>query len=107
MTAILPPSSLPPAALPPTSQTAVLATVPDPPAAVAGVPVGTIITGTVVGRDARGLVTIRTDNGNLALATHANLPTGSTVTLEVRVAGARVQLIVLSVNPPPGPGRAA
>ncbi|HLB80165.1 MAG TPA: hypothetical protein VJJ77_06645, partial [Dongiaceae bacterium] len=107
MTTISPPPGLPPAALPPTSQTPVLATVPDPPNAVAGALVGTIITGTVVGRDVRGLVAIRTDNGTLALATQANLPTGSTVALEVRVAGARMQLIVLSVNPPPGPGRTA
>src|SRR5690606_1278896 len=80
----------------------VLATAPDPPPAVARLDPGSIITGTVLGRDAQGLVTIRTDKGVLALATNANLPPGSTVSLEVRVAGTRLQLVILSVELPGG-----
>lgn len=90
-------------------QSAVLATVPDAPPAAARLDPGTIVTGTVLGRDAQGLVAIRTDKGVLALQTNANLPVGSTVALEVRVAGARLQLVVLSVELPPGqiPGQIA
>ncbi len=85
-----------------TGQTSVAATVPDAPPAAARLGSGSVITGTVLGRDAQGLVNIRTDKGVLALQTNANLPVGSTVSLEVRVAGTRLQLIVLSVELPPG-----
>jgi hypothetical protein len=100
---ILPPGG--PAATPAISSAshpAVLATVPDAPPAAARLEAGSIVTGTVIGRDAQGLVTLRTDKGVLALATNANLPVGSTVALEVRVAGARLQVVVLSVELPPG-----
>lgn len=80
----------------------VLVTAPDPPPAAARLDVGSIVTGTVIGRDSQSLVAIRTDKGVLALQTNANLPVGSTVSMEVRVAGARLQMVVLSVEPPPG-----
>lgn len=102
MTAILPAAGTTPVAVTATGQPPVLATVPDAPPAAARLDPGTIVTGTVLGRDAQGLVTIRTDKGVLSLQTNANLPVGSTVSLEVRVAGTRLQLVVLHVEAPPG-----
>ena len=104
MALVIPPSSAGASAavVTTTVQTSVAATAPDAPPAAARLEAGSIITGTVLGRDAQGLVNIRTDKGVLALQTHANLPPGSTVSLEVRVAGSRLQLVVLSVELPPG-----
>lgn len=104
MTPVIPPAAATAGAAPaaPVGHGAVLATVPDAPPAAARLDPGTIITGTVLGRDSQGHVTIRTDKGVLALATPANLPVGSTVSMEVRVAGARLQLVILSVELPTG-----
>ena len=85
-----------------TSHPTVFATVPDSRAAGAQLEAGSIVTGTVLGRDAQGQVVLRTDKGLLSLSTHIQLPVGSTVSLEVRVAGARLQLVILSVEPPAG-----
>jgi hypothetical protein len=85
-----------------TGHNPVTATAPDAPPAAARLEAGSVIAGTVLGRDSQGFVNIRTDKGVLALQTNANLPPGSTVSLEVRVAGTRLQLVVLSVELPPG-----
>ncbi|MET1025993.1 MAG: hypothetical protein ABWY00_02405 [Dongiaceae bacterium] len=82
------------------SPTAVTGTVPDPPRNFAGMDNGTILRGTVQGRDKDGLVSIKTDQGILKVATTANLPAGSNVTLEVRAIGDRLQVMVLSVDAP-------
>ena len=82
------------------SPAAITGTVPDPPRSIAGLDNGTILRGTVQGRDKDGLVTIKTDQGILKVATTANLPAGSNVTLEVRAIGDRLQIMVLSVDAP-------
>lgn len=77
------------------------ATAAEIPAAVANLSVGTFITGTVIERNPRGLVTIRTDKGTIKLQTPVPLKTGSTVTLQLQSVGAQVQLSILSIDGQP------
>ena len=74
------------------------AVIPDPPRQLAQLDNGTIIKGLVQGRDTDGLLVVVTDKGALKLSTPANIPAGSQVTLEVRNAGDRLQVLVLSVD---------
>lgn len=88
----------------PTAQPApnvLTAVIPDPPRALTLLDTGTIIKGQVQGRDTDGLLIVLTDKGALKLSTPANIATGSQVTLEVRNAGDRLQVIVLSVDGQP------
>ena len=80
------------------------AVIPDPPRQLALLDNGTIIKGLVQGRDPDGLLIVVTDKGALKLSTPANIPTGSQVTLEVRAAGDRMQVLVLSVDGQPTSG---
>src|SRR6185369_5042933 len=80
------------------------AVIPDPPRQLAQLDNGTIIKGLVQGRDPDGLLVVVTDKGALKLSTPANIPTGSQVTLEVRAAGDRMQVLVLSVDGQPTSG---
>ena len=80
------------------------AVIPDPPRQLAQLDNGTIIKGLVQGRDPDGLLVVVTDKGALKLSTPANIPTGSQVTLEVRAAGDRMQVLVLSVDGQPASG---
>jgi hypothetical protein len=75
------------------------AVVPDPPRHLTQLDNGTILKGVVQGRDNDGLLVVATDRGNIKLATQANLPPGSQVTLEVRATGDRLQVLVLSADP--------
>lgn len=75
------------------------AVIPDPPRQLAGLDNGTIIKGTVQGRDPDGLLVVATDKGALKLSTPANLAPGTQVTLEVRSAGDRLQVLVLNAEP--------
>jgi hypothetical protein len=77
---------------------AITATVPDPPRNFTALDNGTILRGTVQGRDKDGLIAVSTDQGIVKLATNANLPAGSNVTLEVRSVGDRLQVVVLAVD---------
>ena len=77
------------------------AVIPDPPRGLAQLDNGTIIRGLVQGRDPDGLLIVATDKGALKLSTPANIPAGSQVTLEVRAAGDRMQVLVLSVDGQP------
>lgn len=70
----------------------------DPPRALLGAVAGTILKGTVLGRGPDGLTTIVTDKGTVQVATAAQLPAGSTVMLEVRNAGDRLQVLILSID---------
>lgn len=74
------------------------AVIPDPPRQLAQLDSGTIIKGTVQGRDPDGLLVVVTDKGALKLSTPANIPAGTQVTLEVRNAGDRLQVLVLNVD---------
>lgn len=66
--------------------------------------VGEILSGTVLERGPDGTVTVRTDRGVLALTGNFEAPVGSQITLEVRSAGARLQVVLLAVgNDPTNP----
>ena len=83
------------------------AVIPDPPRQLAQLDNGTIIKGQVQGRDPDGLLVVVTDKGALKLSTPANIPPGSQVTLEVRSAGDRLQVLVLSVESQSASGTAS
>lgn len=85
------------------TSTAITATVPDPPRNFANLDNGTILRGTVQGRDKDGLLAIKTDQGLISIATNANLQPGSQVTLEVRAVGDRLQVLVLAADAPGQP----
>jgi hypothetical protein len=70
----------------------------DPPRNLIGLTPGTILKGTVLGRGSDGLTSVATDKGVVKVATTAQLPAGSAVTLEVRNAGDRLQVLILSVD---------
>ena len=73
--------------------------VPDPPRNLLNLVTGTILKGTVLGKGTDGLTTIATDKGTVSVATNAQIPTGSQVTLEVRNAGGdRLQVLILAVE---------
>lgn|GEM_PF-2202291 len=80
------------------SAAAITATVPDPPRNFLALDNGTILRGTVQGRDKDGLIAVVTDKGIVKIATNANLPAGSGVTLEVRSVGDRLQVVVLAID---------
>lgn len=80
------------------------AVIPDPPRQLSQLDNGTIIKGTVQGRDPDGLLVVVTDKGALKLSTPANIPSGTHVTLEVRSAGDRLQVLVLAVENQPASG---
>jgi hypothetical protein len=80
-----------------------------------GLAPGTILKGTVLSRGPDGLTSVATDKGVVKVATNAQLPAGSAVTLEVRNAGDRLQVLILNVDtsagrqpvpPPPATGGA-
>src|SRR5271169_3237393 len=66
--------------------------------ALANLDIGSLIQGTVIGRDPRGQTIVETDFGQLTLATRASLPVGSDVVLQVQTAGTRLTAIVLSID---------
>jgi hypothetical protein len=70
----------------------------DPPPAVTQLASGHLLQGEVVGRNDQGQTLVRTELGTLAVTTKAQLPTGSQVTLQIRTAGAQIQIAVLQVD---------
>ena len=92
-----------------TAASSATATAAEIPAAVANLSVGSLVTGTVVERGARGLVLLRTDKGTIKFQSTVPLKPGSTVTLQIQSVGAQVQLSILSIdgNPLAAPHRAA
>jgi hypothetical protein len=78
----------------------------DPSAALLRLATGTILAGTVIGRDEAGRVAIKTDLGVLSLAINAHLPPDSKVSLEIRLAGSRLHAILLAVEIQPEAAKA-
>ncbi len=70
----------------------------DPPPAVTQLASGHLLQGEVVGRNEQGQTLVKTELGTLAVTTKAQLPTGSQVTLQIRTAGAQIQIAVLQVD---------
>ncbi|MBI3709904.1 MAG: hypothetical protein HY246_19830 [Proteobacteria bacterium] len=107
MTTILSPPALPPQAqLGQAALAAVLLT--QLPSELRQLVAGALLSGIVVGRDARGQTLLRTDAGIVTLRTPAPPPVGSAVMLEVQAVGTQVQAVILSITPsPPRTGTAA
>ena len=79
----------------------ILGTVPNPPPQVSQLSVGSTLTGVVVGHDAEGHTLVRTDLGTLAVATKAQLPVNSEVTLQIRSSvGGHLQVLIVHSEPP-------
>ena len=104
MSSVTLPPGVPPGTLAPTpvsgTQGVATGTLVDPSATLARLTTGTILAGTVIGRDAAGLVAIKTKLGVLSLAINTHLPPDSRVSLEIRLAGSRLHAILLAVEPP-------
>jgi hypothetical protein len=73
----------------------------DLPRTISRLAVGTVIQGTVVGRDSRGQTELQTVHGSLRLNTRLSLPQGSRVTLQLQSMGNQMQLVILAVNEQP------
>ena len=80
----------------------VLGTVPNPPPQVSQLSVGSTVTGVVVGHDAGGHTLVRTDLGTLSVATKAQLPVNSEVTLQIRSSGGQLHILIMHSELPHG-----
>ncbi len=67
---------------------------------------GDFLRGTVLGQDDQNRLLVRTDLGVLKIITKTPLPPGTEVTLELRQAGARIQVLILQAIPNDGTGTA-
>lgn len=92
------PASFPPAGSGGQTATAVPGTIPDPPRGLLDLASGTLLKGEVIGHDRQGHVLIRTPEGVLPVASRAQLPEGSQVTLQIRSHGAQLHISVLQVD---------
>lgn len=81
-----------------TASSGVPATITHPPPSTAALATGSIITGTVLGKDSQGRALVKTDFGLLPLQTQAQLSEGSQVTLQVRIAGTELHVVILKVE---------
>ena len=72
----------------------------DPPASLDCLGQGDLLQGRVLGRDEAGRMLVKTDLGVLKIATAQTLPEGTEVTLQIRQAGARVQVLILGAQLP-------
>ncbi|MDJ0944095.1 MAG: hypothetical protein QNJ30_11550 [Kiloniellales bacterium] len=82
----------------PKASSGVHATITHPPPATAALATGSIVRGTVIGTDAKGQILVKTESGVLPLQTKAQLAQGSQVTLQVRIAGTELHVVILNVE---------
>ena len=82
----------------PKASSGVHATITHPPPTTAALATGSIVRGTVIGTDAKGQVLVKTEAGVLPLQTKAQLAQGSQVTLQVRIAGSELHVVILNVE---------
>lgn len=92
------PASFLPAGTGAQTATAVPGTIADPPRGVLDLANGTLLRGEVIGRDRQGHVLVKTHEGVLPVASKAQLPEGSQVTLQIRSHGAQLHISVLQVD---------
>ena len=85
----------------------VLGTVPNPPPQVLQLSAGSTLTGVVVGHDAGGHTLVRTDLGTLSVATKAQLPVNSEVTLHIRSSGGQLHVLIVHSELPQGGAKGA
>ncbi len=98
MSDIVPPSLGLGGAATQTTPAGVAGTVTNPPQAVAQLPSGAIVHGTVIRLDGRHRALVRTDLGTLEVASHAQLSLGNQVTLQIRTAGSQLHIVILQVD---------
>ncbi|WP_147430973.1 hypothetical protein [Oceanibaculum indicum] len=92
--------------VPPTSPVGVAGTAPaatvgtlvNAPESLKAADPGTVVKGTVEGRDKQGNLIVRTEQGAVALRTAANFRPGTALTMEVRAVGDSQQVVILSVD---------
>ncbi|MGH6948176.1 MAG: hypothetical protein ACREDZ_12675 [Kiloniellales bacterium] len=75
-----------------------------PPPDLARQPPGHVLKGVALGRDGHGHLLVRTELGVLAVATKANPPAGSEVTLQIRSSGPQLHVMLVRIDAPPYPG---
>ncbi len=80
----------------------VLGTVPNPPPQVSQLSAGSTLTGVVVGHDTGGHTLVRTDLGTLSVATKAQFPVNSEVTLHIRSSGGQLHVLIVHSELPHG-----
>lgn len=97
MSAITAPNLAPTAPAAPASP---VAPVINPPPSVAALEPGTIVQGTVAGRDKQGLLLVKTDAGNIAIQTQQQIPPGAKLQLEIQAQGSQLQVVILSAERP-------
>ena len=90
------------ARVPTVGPSGILGTVPNPPPQVSQLSVGTTLPGVVVGHDAGGHTLVRTDLGTLSVATKAQLPVNSEVTLHIRSTGGQLHVLIVHSELPHG-----
>ena len=73
----------------------------DPPAGLDRLGHGDLLQGRVVGQDQTGRMLVKTDLGVLKIATPQTLPEGTEVTLQIRHAGANLQVLIVRAQPAP------
>jgi hypothetical protein len=73
----------------------------DPPADLDRLGHGDLLQGRVVGQDQAGRMLVKTDLGVLKIATPQALPEGTEVTLQIRRAGANLQVLIVRAQPAP------
>jgi hypothetical protein len=95
------------ARVPAVGPSGVLGSVPNPPPQVAQLPVGSTLTGVVVGHDAAGHTLVRTDLGTLSVATKTQLPVNSEVTLQIRSSGGQLHVLIMHSELPHGGAKGA
>jgi hypothetical protein len=90
------------ARVPAVGPSGVLGSVPNPPPQAAQLPIGSTLTGVVVGHDATGHTLVRTDLGTLSVATKTQLPVNSEVTLQIRSSGGQLHVLIMHSELPHG-----
>ena len=74
----------------------------NPPPQAAQLPVGTALGGIVTGHDSGGRLLVRTEFGTLSVATRAQLPVNSEVTLQIRFSGTPLHVLLVQSEVQPG-----
>ncbi len=103
VTATPPTTTTPTTAAQPVS---LLGTISDPPGEITRLAIGHLLRGVVSGHDANGRLLVRTDYGMLAVTTQSATPYSGEVVLQIRSAGARLQVLILQAAAADGQAKA-
>ena len=98
MTDVLPPSQIFSGSVGQAKPIGLPGSIANPPPAVAGLAIGTILRGVVQGRDSHGHSLVQTQLGTLSVASAANLSSGNQVALQIRAAGSELLITILQID---------